>query len=168
MLLFRTLQERGLATPRLVISDAHAGLTAAIRKGFPGACWQRCKVHFMRNILAYIPQKEKRTFAQQLKSIWQAPTKEQAYQRAEELMQGYERRFPKAIHCLEEGLEDSLSFYDFPQLDARKISSTNIVGAAEPRNPAPHQGGWNLSQPRCVHEVGYDIPDGICRGLVCL
>ena len=50
LLLFRTLQERGLATPRLVISDAHAGLTATIRKGFPGACWQRCKVHFMRNI----------------------------------------------------------------------------------------------------------------------
>ena len=46
--LFRGLQERGLCTPRLVVSDAHAGLVAAIRKGFPGASWQRCKVHFMR------------------------------------------------------------------------------------------------------------------------
>lgn len=127
LLLFRTLQERGLVTPRLVISDAHAGLTAAIRKGFPGASWQRCKVHFMRNILAYIPQKEKKSFSQQLKAIWLAPSKEQAYKRAEELIQAYERRFPKAIHCLEEGLEDSLAFYDFPQLDARKISSTNML-----------------------------------------
>lgn len=55
LLLFRGLQERGLRTPRLVISDAHSGLAAAIRKGFSGASWQRCKVHFMRNILAHVP-----------------------------------------------------------------------------------------------------------------
>lgn len=54
LLLFRTLQKRGLGTPRLVISDAHADLTAAIRKGFPSASWQRCKVHFMRNICSAI------------------------------------------------------------------------------------------------------------------
>ena len=60
--LFRGLQERGLRTPELVVSDAHAGLVAAIRKGFPGASWQRCKVHFMRNILAHIPHKDKDAF----------------------------------------------------------------------------------------------------------
>ena len=100
LLLFRSLQERGLRTPRLVISDAHSGLVAAIRKGFPGASWQRCKVHFMRNILAHVPHKEKNTFAQQLKAIWLAPTREQACRRAEELCRQYERRFPKAIRCL--------------------------------------------------------------------
>lgn len=51
LLLFRGLQERGLRTPRLVISDAHSGLVAAIRKDFPGASWQRCNVHFMRNMM---------------------------------------------------------------------------------------------------------------------
>ena len=127
LLLFRSLQERGLRPPRLVISDAHSGLVAAIRKGFPGASWQRCKVHFMRNILAYVQKKKKNTFAQQLKAIWLAPTREQAYRRAEDLCQQYERRFPKAIRCLEAGLEDSLAFYAFPQLDARKISSTNVL-----------------------------------------
>ena len=127
LLLFRSLQERGLRIPRLVISDAHSGLVAAIRKGFSGASWQRCKVHFMRNILAHVPHKEKNAFAQQLKAIWLAPTREQAYRRAEDLCQQYERRFPKAIRCLEAGLEDSLAFYAFPQLDARKISSTNVL-----------------------------------------
>lgn len=127
LLLFRSLQERGLRIPRLVISDAHSGLVAAIRKGFSGASWQRCKVHFMRNILAHVPHKEKNAFAQQLKAIWLAPTREQAYMRAEDLCQQYERRFPKAIRCLEAGLEDSLAFYAFPQLDARKISSTNVL-----------------------------------------
>ena len=125
--LFRGLQERGLRTPELVVSDAHAGLVAAIRKGFPGASWQRCKVHFMRNILAHIPHKDKDAFAQNLKTIWLAPTREQACKLAEEICRQYEHRFPKAIRCLEDGLEDSLSFYAFPQLGARKISSTNVL-----------------------------------------
>ena len=54
-------------------------------------------------------------------------TKEQVYQRVEELMQGYEQRFSKAIHCLEEGVEDSLFFYDFRQLDVQNISSINML-----------------------------------------
>ena len=87
LLLFRSLQERGLRIPRLVIFDAHSGLVAAIRKGFPGASWRRCKVHFMRNILAHVPHKEKNAFAQQLKDIWLAPVREQADRRAEDLCQ---------------------------------------------------------------------------------
>ena len=126
-MLFQSLKERGLATPKLVISDAHAGLVAAIRESFPGASWQRCKVHFMRNILAYVPQKEKKTFAAVLKEIWLAPTEELAKKRAYDVMDAYGKRFPKAVQCLENGLEDSLTFYAFPKLDARKISSSNMI-----------------------------------------
>ena len=61
--LFQVLKERGLKTPVLVISDAHSGLVKAIRESFSGASWQRCKVHFMRNILAHIPHREKESFA---------------------------------------------------------------------------------------------------------
>ncbi|BAL00736.1 putative transposase for insertion sequence element [Oscillibacter valericigenes Sjm18-20] len=81
----------------------------------------------MRNTLAHLPQKEKDIFAAQLKEIWQAPSAEFARQRARQLAERYEKRFPKAIEILEEGLEDSLAFYAFPELDARKISSTNIL-----------------------------------------
>ena len=125
--LFENLKERGMATPKLVISDAHAGLTAAIRTSFPGASWQRCKVHFMRNILAHIPQKDKKAFAAVLKEIWLAPSAEAARKRANDLIATYAKRFPKAVACLENGLEDSLSFYGFPDLDARKISSSNMI-----------------------------------------
>ena len=59
--LFQNLEDRSLSTPRLIISDAHAELVSAIRESFPDASWQRCKVHFMRNILVYVPQKEKKT-----------------------------------------------------------------------------------------------------------
>ena len=125
--LFQSLKQRGLETPSLVVSDANKGLIAAIRESFPGASWQRCKVHFMRNILAHVPQKEKDSFAAQLKEIWLAPSAELARQRATQLSARYEKRFPKAIEILEEGLEDSLAFYAFPELDARKISSTNML-----------------------------------------
>lgn len=68
-------------------------------------------------------QKEKAAFAVQLKNIWQAPSAKLARRRAEQ----WEKRFHKAFEILWDGLEDSLSFYAFPELDARKISSTNIL-----------------------------------------
>ena len=68
-ILFQNLKDRGLSAPKLIISDAHSGLVAAIQASFPGASWQRCKVHFMRNILAYVPQKEKKSFAAAIKEI---------------------------------------------------------------------------------------------------
>ena len=61
--LFQNLKDRDLSTPKIIISDAHSGLVSAIRESFLGASWQHCKVHFMRNILAYVPQKEKKAFA---------------------------------------------------------------------------------------------------------
>ena len=77
----------------------------------------------MRNILAYVPQEEKKSFAEALKEIWLAPTAEFARKRAYEVIDSYAKRFPKAVQCLEEGVEDSLAFYAFPMLDARKMES---------------------------------------------
>lgn len=125
--LFESLKERGLKPPSLVISDAHGGLVAAIRESFPGASWQRCKVHFMRNILAHVSHKDKQTFAGKLKQIWLAPDEKTARKRANALAEEYEKRFPKAIATLEDGLEDSLAFFSYPKLDPRKISSTNML-----------------------------------------
>ncbi len=90
--LFASLKIRGLKKVWLCVSDTHKGLQAAIQKEFPGASWQRCKVYFMRNILARVSQKDKVAFGQKLKAIW-----------------------------------DSLQFYAFGELDARKISSTNSI-----------------------------------------
>ena len=125
--LFEKLKKRGLQTPSLMISDAHAGLVAAIRRSFPGTSWQRCKVHFMRNIMAHIPHREKEAFAGKLKQIWLAPDAETARRRAAILAEEYENRFPDAIRILEDGLDDSLQFFAFPALDSRKISSTNML-----------------------------------------
>jgi transposase-like protein len=123
---FRKLKKRGLRHVCLCVSDAHAGIQAAVKKELLGTSWQRCKVHFMRNILAKVPHKEKRRFAAHLKQIWLQPDRKSARRAAENLAQEYEERFPEAIRCLEEGLEDSLQFYGFPEIDPKKISSTNM------------------------------------------
>lgn len=123
---FRKLKKRGLRRVCLCVSDAHAGIQAAVKKELLGTSWQRCMVHFMRNILAKAPHKEKRRFAAHLKQIWLQPDRKSVRRAAEQLAQEYEERFPEAIRCLEEGLEDSLQFYGFPEVDAKKISSTNM------------------------------------------
>jgi transposase-like protein len=81
----------------------------------------------MRNILVHGPQKDKKSFAARLKEIRLAPSSKLARQRAEQLSEQYGKWFPRAIELLEDGLEDSLAFYAFPELDIRKISSTNML-----------------------------------------
>jgi len=125
--LFDNLKERGLKNVWLVVSDAHKGLVKAIQKSFIGCSWQRCKVHFMRNILAHVPAKGKAEFANRLKQIWLQPDMESAQAYANSFMDTYENKYPGAIKILEEGLEDSLQFYTFKRIDHRKISSTNIL-----------------------------------------
>ena len=125
--LFNKLKARGLEKVWLCVSDAHAGLQAAIRKCFIGSVWQRCKVHFMRNIMATVPKKQKETFGAELKKIWQAETKEDAIKLKDAFVEKYADKFDKAVECLEEGFEDSIQYYGFSKLDSRKISSTNTL-----------------------------------------
>ncbi len=71
--------------------------------------------------------RHKDSFAKQLKHIWLQPDENQARSYAQSFMDYYEKQFSEAIRCLEEGLEDSLQFYRFDQIDHRKISSTNTL-----------------------------------------
>ncbi len=125
--LFDSLKSRGLEDVWLVVSDAHKGLTKAIRESFVGCTWQRCKVHFMRNILARTPSKDKAVFASKLKQIWLQPDIDSARVNADNFMDDYESRYPEAARILEEGLEDSIQFYTCKHMDHRKISLTNML-----------------------------------------
>jgi len=122
---FRKLKSRGMQKVSLCISDAHAGIQAAVRAEWLGTSWQRCKVHFMRNVMARVSRREKKYFAARLKQIWEQPDKAAALKCAQDLSREYEHRLPEAIECLKEGLEDSLQIYQFDGIDKRKISSTN-------------------------------------------
>ena len=124
--LFSTLKERGLEDVWLVVSDAHKGLQAAVRRCFLGSSWQRCKVHFMRNIMAHVSHRDKGQFAAKMKQIWVQPDKASALKIAELFIEEYSEQYPEAIETLRQGLEDSLQFYSFEDIDAKKISSTNM------------------------------------------
>jgi len=119
--LFDNLKNRGLSDVWLVVSDAHKGLISAVKKSFIGASWQQCKVHFMRNILAHIPAKQKKTFSAKLKQIWLQPDYESAKRYAYTIMDEFEDLYPSAIKILEEELEDSLQFFNYEKIDHRKI-----------------------------------------------
>jgi len=121
------LKRRGVKRVGMVISDAHRGIQAAVKKELVGTVWQRCKVHFMRNILARVPHRDKARVAEKIKQIWLQPDQRSAEKLAKLIIEEYERKYPEAMSCLEEGLEDSLQFYNFPEVDKRRISSTNVL-----------------------------------------
>ena len=125
-LLFKQLKARGLQKAWLVVSDAHLGIQAAVRKNFIGASWQRCKVHFMRNIMAHVNQRDKKAFAAKLKQIWVQPDRKSAIRMARIFIAEFQTKYPSAVETLREGLEDSLQFYALEEFDPKKISSTNM------------------------------------------
>jgi transposase-like protein len=98
--LFDHLKSRGIQDVWMVISDAHKGLAKAIKESFIGCSWQRCNVHFMRNILAHIPSREKESFASRLKPIWLQPDYTTAMNYADSLMDEYEEKNPDAMKVL--------------------------------------------------------------------
>jgi len=124
---FKKLKARGVEDIALLISDAHFGIQKALKETFIGSSWQRCKVHFMRNILAHVPPKSKERFGARLKQIWLQESKQDAMMIAQTIREEFGKKFPEAIEVLDSGLEDALQFYHFPQIDKRRIGSTNVL-----------------------------------------
>lgn len=122
---FQKLNERGLSRVGLVVSDAHPGIQAALRSTFVGASWQRCKVHFMWNILARVTYKHKAAISKQLAHIFNHDSFELAKLAARVLVDRYTDQFPEAKETLSDGIEDALQFFHFPTLPHGRTSSTN-------------------------------------------
>ena len=121
----RSLRKRGLAGVRLVISDAHAGLKAAIRKGFTGSSWQRCRVHYARNLLAMVPKAHQEMVAAAFRSIFALTDPAEVTARYREVADTLRARFPKAAASLDDARVDVLAFTAFPTDHWRKIWSNN-------------------------------------------
>lgn len=121
----KQLLERGLRGVRLVISDDHESIKQAVKIDLPSAQWQRCVVHFERNVLAQVPQAEAKTVASDLKVIFQASRRETAEQLAESFARRYETVYPKAVEILQRGLEDALVYTAFPTSHHKYIRTTN-------------------------------------------
>jgi putative transposase len=123
----RSLKARGLAGVRLVISDAHAGLKAAIVKVFQGASWQRCRVHYARNLLATVPKANTEMVAAAFRTVFAQLTPGEVVARYDEVADGLEARFPKAHASMRGARDDVLSFRAFPFDHWRKIWSNNPI-----------------------------------------
>ena len=121
----RSLRARGLNDVRLVISDAHAGLKAAIRKCFIGSSWQRCRVHYARNLLATVPKSHVEFVAAAFRSIFTFSTTQDVHTRWDEVETMLEERFPKATTSMRDSKTDVLAFSAFPRAHWRKIWSNN-------------------------------------------
>jgi putative transposase len=121
----RSLVGRGLTGVQLVISDAHTGLHEAIPKVLPGSAWQRCRVHFTRNILAHIPQRDKAMVAAAIRTIFAQPNGETARGQTGEVVKVMEPRWPQAAAVLAAGAQDALTYMGFPMEHWTRIFSTN-------------------------------------------
>jgi putative transposase len=121
----RSLKQRGLRGVRLVISDAHAGLKAAIRKTMQGASWQRCRVHYIRNLLAVVPKGSQEMVAAAFRSIFALTDPAEVNKRWDEVVDTLDERFPKAATSMRDARTDVLAFSAFPAAHWRKIWSNN-------------------------------------------
>jgi transposase-like protein len=121
----RSLKDRGLTGVRLVISDAHAGLKAAITKCCSGSSWQRCRVHFARNLLARVPKGDQEMVAAAFRSIFAQSDPDKLAARYDEVTDALAERLPKAAELLADAKGDVLAFSAFPQAHWRKTWSNN-------------------------------------------
>ena len=125
--LLRGLLDRGLKGVKLVVSDDHEGIKAAVAGELPGVGWQRCVVHFERNVLSQVPASSMSEVAEDLKAIFKVRKEKTALALAEEFVELYGGRFPKAVAVFEAGLGDALSYLRCPGSHHARIRTTNML-----------------------------------------
>jgi putative transposase len=123
----RGLVARGLSGVQLVTSDAHLGLVDAIRSTLPGASWQRCRTHFMRNLLTRVPRSMHRGVATLVRTIFDQADAELVTQQFDRTLAQLQERFPAAAELLEEAGPELLSFAVYPPSVWRQIWSNNPI-----------------------------------------
>ena len=121
----RGLVTRGLRGVKLVISDAHGGLKAAIAQVLQGASWQRCRVHFIRNALAYVPKAQAQMVAATIRTVFVQPDALSARETWRKVADAFRKRYPKLAALMDEAEADVLAYLAFPQEHWRQIWSNN-------------------------------------------
>jgi transposase-like protein len=123
---FKSLKERGLQGVRLVVSDAHGGLKAAVRKVLK-AEWQRCKVHFYRNVLVHVSKRSQAEISEAMKAVFVQRDEKSAKTKAADVVRQFQSRFTKAMEIFEAGIDDVLAYLHYPQPHRTRLSSNNPI-----------------------------------------
>jgi putative transposase len=121
----RSLKARGLQGVQLVISDAHTGLKQAISAVMAGAAWQRCRVHFLRNVLARVPRGSAEMVAAAIRTIFAQPTAAEVIEQVDKVAAMLAPKFPAVAAMLADAREELTAFASFPIAHWRKLWSTN-------------------------------------------
>jgi putative transposase len=129
----QSLVARGVRGVKLVSSDAHPGLKQAVKEVFLGAAWQRCRVHFRRNLLARVPKSAQAMVAKSaqamvaatVRTICDQPDRAAAETQLLQVLEALQARFPDVVQLLMEAEDEVLTCYDFPAEHRRQIYSTN-------------------------------------------
>ena len=124
---FSGLKARGLHGVDIVISDNHSGLVSAVKDSFSGVSWQRCQVHFLRNIIDKTPKRYQTGLAQELRSMFNCSTIEEARRLKKEIMEEYEGVASEAMATLDEGFEDSMMVMALPTKYRIPIRTSNLI-----------------------------------------
>ncbi len=149
----RKLARRGLRGVKLVISDAHEGLKAAIAKVLH-ASWQRCRVHFMRNALAYAGKSGRRVVAAFIATAFAQEDAETARAQWRQVADQLRPKVPKLATLMDDAEADVLAFMSFPKDHRPKIHQHQSAGTPQRRDQAPHRGRRHLPQRRGDHPSG--------------
>ena len=123
--LFRALKARGLRGVELVVSDDHEGLKSAAFRHFQGASWQRCQVHYARNLLGMVGHARRKELAAGLRGVFAAPSREAARRLAREMAERWGGSHPRVAEHLEEHIEECLTCLAFPESHRRRIRTSN-------------------------------------------
>ena len=124
---FKDLKARGLDGVHMVISDAHKSILRAITKTYPDAAWQRCQVHFIRNILDETPTRFKEGLKSELRRMFNASTIGEARSLRDGIISDYSLVAPKAVNVLDTGFEDAMTVMQLPEWMRTKLRSSNWI-----------------------------------------
>ena len=124
---FKELKERGLKGVKYIVSDGHKGLVKAIKWQFQGAIWQRCQVHFIRNVLILAPGKDRKKILTYLKEIIESRSIESARKRLRETVDELGASHPKVAEILDTHGEEILAVFALPQHHRKRMRSTNML-----------------------------------------
>ncbi|WP_404461420.1 IS256 family transposase [Sutcliffiella horikoshii] len=126
---FDHLKSRGIQSPKMVISDAHAGLVAAIKESFLGTSWQRCCVHFLRNIMDSFPKKNSSEAKTELKEIFRTSNIKLSRELKRDFIDKYYevKGFTKVIETLDAGFEDAMQFHTQKAELHKHLHTTNML-----------------------------------------
>ena len=144
----RGLKARGLGGVQLVISDAHTGLKPAIGAVLLGAAWQRCRVHFMRNVLAVVPKGNQEMVAAAIRTIFAQPDAEHVHEQFEVIATMLGRQLPKVEQMLRDAHDDLLAFTGVPGRALEEDLVDQPARAAQQGGQTPHRRRRRLPQPR--------------------